>query len=68
MIEASETRFDQTEWKNSTQARQAIDDARSAVRTDPSVENLREKYFVIRDLMIDPTKGPVVPGGGDWET
>jgi molecular chaperone DnaK len=65
MIEYSDEKYNDWEWRNSTQARQAIDNARSAIRTDPSVENLRQKYFAIRDLMIKPENlGPGGKGGG----
>ena len=55
-------KFDEFEWKNSTQARIAVDNARNAIRENPDIENLQEHCGEIGRLMLDPSK--IVQQGG----
>lgn len=55
LIGSIEKDFDTIQWKNETKARMALDEAKRAIRTNPSVEHLQAKYFALRKLMQDPT-------------
>ena len=62
LIENAHQKFDEFEWKNSTQARIAVDNARNAIRENPDIENLQEHCGEIGRLMLDPSK--IVQQGG----
>ena len=48
-------KFDEIEWKNSTQARIAVDNARNAIRENPELENLMVHHQEINQQMQDPS-------------
>ncbi|MBT5715385.1 MAG: Hsp70 family protein [Opitutae bacterium] len=64
MIEQAHQQFDEIEWKNSTQAKMAVDNARNAIRTNPDLGNLMENYQEILQHMQDPSV-MATPGGAD---
>ena len=55
LIGQAHQKFDEIEWKNSTQARIAVDNGRSAIRENPELDNLIEHYQEIKRQMQDPS-------------
>ena len=64
LIEQAHQKFDEIEWKNSTQARIAVDNARNAIRENPELENLMVHHQEINQQMQDPS-AIATPGGAD---
>lgn len=64
LIEQAHQKFDEIEWKNSTQARIAVDNARNAIRENPELDNLMEHHQQINRQMQDPS-AIATPGGAD---
>ena len=45
--------FDEISWRNDTEARMALNEAKRAIQAEPTPENLEKKYWAIVHLMAD---------------